>query len=124
MAFNPFHSFRKHQKAIFAALTILCMLTFVMCTGMGGDVGDWLLRVLGGREKSPQVAMLYDSKVTELELLQVKANRRMADEFMVQATALGRPAAQDKIMERFSEERKKQIANLLNYEMNAIRQAQ
>ena len=64
MASSPFRVFRKHQKVIFAGLTILCMLTFVMCTGMGGDVGDWLLRVLGGREKSPQVAMLYDSKVT------------------------------------------------------------
>ena len=30
MAFNPFHAFRKHQKVVFAGLTIICMLTFVL----------------------------------------------------------------------------------------------
>ena len=38
MAFNPFRGFRKHQKVIFGGLTILCMVTFVMCGSMGrGD---------------------------------------------------------------------------------------
>ena len=35
MAFNPFHSFRKHQKVIFAVMTIICMFVFVLQFGRG-----------------------------------------------------------------------------------------
>ena len=49
MAFNPFHGFRKHQKVVFAMLTILCMLTFVLCSGMGGDLGERIMYLFGGR---------------------------------------------------------------------------
>src|SRR5690606_28365016 len=42
MAFNPFHSFRKHRKVYFAILTIVCMFVFVLSSGIGGggDVFD------------------------------------------------------------------------------------
>ena len=33
MAFNPFVSFQKNQKFWMAAVLILCMVTFVLCTG-------------------------------------------------------------------------------------------
>ena len=33
MAFHPFRTFRKHKKVMFALLTIMCMLTFVLCAG-------------------------------------------------------------------------------------------
>src|SRR5262249_41899974 len=36
MAFNPFHAFRRHQKVIFALLTIVAMVTFIFCSGVPG----------------------------------------------------------------------------------------
>ena len=48
MAFNPFTSFRKYQKFWMACILLLCMVTFVLCTGVGGDLSDRLLRWFGG----------------------------------------------------------------------------
>src|SRR5205807_1951120 len=65
MAFNPFHGFRKHQKVVFAALTIVCMLTFVLASGVGmaGDFFSELSRWLGGQRRSgTDVARLYASR--------------------------------------------------------------
>jgi len=49
MAFNPFTSFRKHQKVWMASVLLLCMVTFVLCTGVGGDLSERLLRMFGPR---------------------------------------------------------------------------
>ena len=39
MAFNPFHSFRKYNKWVFAGLVLMAMFTFVLSSGMGkGDI--------------------------------------------------------------------------------------
>ena len=53
MAFNQFHHFRRYSKVVFAGLAIICMVTFVLSSGMGrGDIftqfGDWP----GGRAAS------------------------------------------------------------------------
>ncbi|MCS7046319.1 MAG: hypothetical protein NZO58_08185, partial [Gemmataceae bacterium] len=50
MAFNPFTNFRKYQKFWMAAILLVCMVTFILCTGTGtGDLSDRILRWVGGR---------------------------------------------------------------------------
>jgi hypothetical protein len=87
MAFNPFHKFRKHQKVIFAALTILCMVTFVLCTGIG-DLGSMIQRWIVGSVRQTDMYELYDSQVGLRELAQLQREREIANLFMAQATSL------------------------------------
>src|SRR5581483_8620271 len=85
MAFNPFHGFRKHQKVFFAALTIICMLTFVMMGGSfaGGDAFSELSRLFGGRGRgAAEVASLYGKSITAPELIILREQRRLANNFM------------------------------------------
>jgi hypothetical protein len=88
MAFNPFHSFRKHQKAWFAALTILCMLTFVLCTGVGGDAASFVLRFFGS--SGEPVARINGKKISTAQLGTLRLQRKVANDFMLQATARAR----------------------------------
>src|SRR5439155_27266055 len=85
MAFNPFQAFRKHQKVFFAALTIVCMLTFVMAGAgfAGGDFFSELTRWLtGGRGRSNEVATLYGRRISDREITDLRRQRRLANEFM------------------------------------------
>lgn len=93
MAFNPFHAFRKHQKVVFAGLTILCMVTFVL-TGSNigrGDITDLIFGWMRSAKES-DVAKLYDRKVTPQMLDYVKTQRILANQYMADATeaALGK----------------------------------
>jgi hypothetical protein len=88
MAFNPFHSFRKHQKVIFAALTIVCMLTFVLSFGRGdifGFMGSWF-----GGGKSTTVGRLYGQKLSAQELAILKQKREIANKYMLFRVLRGR----------------------------------
>lgn len=87
MAFNPFHGFRKHQKVVFAALTIICMLTFVMAGGSfaGGDFFTELTRWVTGQSRSHEVATLYGQRINDRELQELRLSRRLANDFMQQA---------------------------------------
>ena len=55
MAFNPFHGFRKHKKKAFAILTIMCMFSFVACSGMTG------LKMVSGHLPKARTAEVYIS---------------------------------------------------------------
>jgi hypothetical protein len=88
MAFNPFHKFRKHQKVIFACLTIMCMLTFVACTGVGGDFAGWLQGLLVGRGPSNEVASVNGSEITQRELITLARQREIANIYMREATKI------------------------------------
>src|SRR5436190_1590334 len=87
MAYSPFHVFRKHQKAVFAALTIVCMLTFVMSSGLGGagDAFVEIQRLLTGRGKYPEVGTLYGRTVDLREISILREQRRLANTYMAQA---------------------------------------
>ena len=88
MAFNPFHGFRKHQKVVFAALTIVCMLTFVLASGVGmaGDFFSELSRWLGGQRRSgTDVARLYGSRVSGPDIQTLRNQRRAANAYMASA---------------------------------------
>src|SRR5467141_2923450 len=84
MAFNPFHAFRKHQKVVFATLTIVCMLTFVMAGGSfaGGDFFSELTRWVSGRSRTQEVATVYGHRISERELQELRRQRRLANDFM------------------------------------------
>lgn len=83
MAFNPFHRFRKHQRTVFAALTILCMITFVMSSGFGGgDFFSEVRRFFGGRAAYPELVSLNGHKYTNRELINLREQRRVANQFI------------------------------------------
>src|SRR5262245_23224382 len=80
MAFNPFTSFRKYQKFWMAILTIVAMVTFVLCSGLGqGDLGDRIIRAFGFR-KGPMLAKAGGSEFYEFELRQLKTQRTVAND--------------------------------------------
>jgi hypothetical protein len=76
MAFSPFRAFRKHQKAFFAGLTIVCMLTFVLAGSMsrGGDFFSWVGTLIGA-SREPKVALLYGKPVYRAEILNLRSQR-------------------------------------------------
>jgi hypothetical protein len=85
MAFNPLHTFRKHQKVIFAALTIVCMLTFVLAGSSVTGRGDFMseLMVLFGRGRSTtSVATIYGKTVEPREFVYLREQRKAASDFM------------------------------------------
>jgi hypothetical protein len=88
MAFNPFHKFRKHKKVIFACLTIMCMLTFVACSGMssGGDFAHWLQSLLWGKIRDTEVSELYGKKVTQRQMIETLRQREIANIYMASLT--------------------------------------
>ena len=54
MAYNPFTVFRKHQRSIFAVLTVMCMIVFIAQFG-AGDVFQRAMAYFGqGRDTGPR----------------------------------------------------------------------
>ncbi len=96
MAFNPFHSFRKHKKVLFAGLTIVCMMTFVLAGSSsfmtGGDFFSDVSRWITGRARQTDVATINGKAVSERQIYSLRFQRMMANQFMFEATgtALGR----------------------------------
>lgn len=84
MAFSPFANFRKYQKIWMAIILLVCMLTFVLCTGaQQGDLGDWLLRIF--RPGGTVYASIDGGKVRAQEFTDLKVGRNIANEFMRKA---------------------------------------
>jgi hypothetical protein len=82
MAFNPFHYFRKHQKAIFAVVTIVIMFVFILQFGRG-DAFERMLGFVGaGKNRGPVVVTLNGTKVRELELEKIARLRKAANDFI------------------------------------------
>src|SRR5205807_3669122 len=81
MAFNPFTSFRKYQRFWMATVLLLCMITFVLCTGVGGDLSQRLLELFRKQEGSP-LARVDGHNVFNKELTDLREQRNMANEFL------------------------------------------
>jgi hypothetical protein len=96
MAFNPFSAFRKHQKVIFAVLTIICMIVFILQFGRG----DIFERLLGGhgQGKGEKVATLYGRDITSGDLDQMKQSRLMANELILLALQSAEAKAADDVL--------------------------
>jgi hypothetical protein len=82
MAFNPFHAFRKHQKAFFAVLTIVCMFVFILQFGKG-DITGWFTG--GSQGRGDKVVTLYGRDVTTNDLTSISNSRQLANEFIFTA---------------------------------------
>jgi hypothetical protein len=87
MAFSLIHNFRKYQKFWMASILLLCMITFVLCTGVGGDLSDFLIKMFGTRRGTP-VAQVNGYNVYLKELEDLRLRRNVADVFMRSATRL------------------------------------
>jgi hypothetical protein len=82
MAFNPFHTFRKHQKKFMALLTVMCMIIFVFQFGRG-DAFDRVLGVFRfWGSKGEPVTKLYGDTVTDYDLDRVRRKRKLAQQFV------------------------------------------
>jgi hypothetical protein len=82
MAFNPFHSFRKHQKVIFAVMAIVCMFVFVLQFGKG-DFFERAASLFGaGKGQGPLVATVYGTKVYRKQLLEDRKRADVANELV------------------------------------------
>src|SRR5882724_2502867 len=85
MAFNPFHTFRKHQKTMFAGLTIVCMLTFVLSSGLGrGDFFSYVTDRIGYRsvQEKDKAALLYGQVVSSQDVNDLQRQRTLANVYM------------------------------------------
>lgn len=100
MAFNPFHSFRRHSKTVFAALVLIAMFSFVLTSGTltGADplviIGRWF-----GRGPTTAVVTIYGQEFDARQIQQVQMNRRLANYFMEAAVA----TAQENILRGVAE---------------------
>jgi hypothetical protein len=79
MALHPFQTFRRNQKTLLAALTIMCMFIFILQFGKG-DALDRLAGWFGaGRYRATTVAMVFGKKVTDQELDTLRRHRELAE---------------------------------------------
>jgi hypothetical protein len=84
MAFNPLTNFQKYRKFWMASVLLICMVTFVLCTGVGGDLSDRLLRIFYPR--GSVMATINDRSYYSKDLENLKTQRDAADAFMRKAT--------------------------------------
>lgn len=88
MAFNPFHTFRKNQKVLLAAMAIFCMFVFVLQFGRGDPI-EKLMGLFGsgrgGFAKGEYVATLNGKKIYQGDLSAVQARRELATGFLINA---------------------------------------
>lgn len=100
MAFNPFHSFRKHKKVLFAGLTIMVMIVFIGSAGSsmsGGDILSSFSRAFGGRGRTVDVANVDGKGVSREELIKLRMQRKLANQFMAMATSMALQARQSEV---------------------------
>ncbi len=88
MSFNPFQTFRKHQKIWMASILLVCMVTFVLCAGFGqGDFGDWLIRKMNWRQ-GPVVAKIDNTDYSLTQMDNIRTQRKIANDYMRAATKI------------------------------------
>jgi hypothetical protein len=124
MAFNPFRAFRKHQKALFAALTIMCMFVFVL-SGASGFFQEWQ-SWLGGSGGYREFASAYGKSITEPELRLLQNQRDYANVFMMSALRQanlnsGRDVEQAVSERKLDPQIKQQLSEALGFRQNYVR---
>src|SRR3954451_21414080 len=80
MAFNFIHNFRKYQRFWMATVLLLCMITFVFCTGVGGDLSDRLLNLF--RPRGAAVGSIKGHTIARNDFYDLRRQRDVANEFM------------------------------------------
>jgi hypothetical protein len=104
MAFNPFHSFRRYSKVVFAILAIICMFTFVLSSGTMGrgdfftDITDWITN----RRRTPALMTLYGKELDGQKVYQVQQRRRLASEYMDRAVETAQMNLNNRVVQGLS----------------------
>src|SRR4051794_31908198 len=80
MAFHPIHSFVKYKRVLMALVMILTLLTFVVCTGVQGDLSDRLLRLFGRR--GTVIGSLDGSNLYREDIDKLKLQRTVVNDYM------------------------------------------
>ena len=87
MAFNPFNVFRRNQKILFSALTIVVMIMFVLSFGRG-DFFEQLPKWLGSKRSTGEIMAVVDGdKVYQSDFNKKNRNRTLANRYMSAAGA-------------------------------------
>jgi hypothetical protein len=133
MAFHPFAFFRKRQKPLLAAVTIVSMFIFIL-TGFSGSITDRVGGLFGTRKDKAEVVTLFGKTVTVSDVDQVSQDRRQAHVFMSQAVASSQPSLSEserkEVMDRVFQEIFRQDpmagpnamrAHLLNYRQELLK---
>ena len=104
MAFNPFSTFRKHQRYWMAGAVRVCMLTFVLCgTGMGSKgVDDYILKHF--RSRGEDYARVNGRRYTYEDISELKNQRNIANDFMRELTKYGMDKLTDHVKELYAKQ--------------------
>jgi hypothetical protein len=120
MAFNPFHRFRKHQKAIFAVMAIICMFVFILQFGRG-DVIERMMRFVGyNRARGDVVTTLYGKNVYEGEIQTLGQQRQAASDFIQFVIEQGYSDALRENSALFTKADDAQMASMSNLYLQAL----
>ena len=84
MAFNPFITFQKNKRFWMAAILMVCMISFVFCTGMRGDMSEKIPQWFGFGRGGTAVFEVAGRSYTRKDLDDLKAQRNMANAYMKQ----------------------------------------
>ena len=86
MAFNPFVTFQKNRRFWMAAILMICMVSFVFCTGLKGDMAERIQWMFGGRGAS---AFTLDGRTyTVPQLHELRKQRNLANKLMMNSTEM------------------------------------
>ncbi len=96
MAYNPFDFFRKHQKVLFAVVTVIIMFVFVLQAGVSGG-GDffqafprWIAKF---QTHGEPMAVIDGGTVKASQVADVGGDRGLANGYMLQANTRSLAAA-------------------------------
>ncbi|MBI2807942.1 MAG: hypothetical protein HYX68_23405 [Planctomycetes bacterium] len=82
MAFNILGTFQKNKRFWMALILMVCMISFVFCTGMKGDMQDRLLPLLGLGSKGQTIGSIAGSRISSRDLHDLRTQRNLADAIM------------------------------------------
>lgn len=107
MAFNPFHSFRRHQKVIFAVMAIVCMVLFVLSSGAGGadllnQITEWVTGRRAARTKDT-VATLDGKNIDGPTYDYTQRSRKLANSFVTMVVNAAHSRILDSVFSQFSQ---------------------
>src|ERR1700677_1060615 len=81
MAFSPIHFFRKYQKLGMAAVLLMCMISFVVCSGDRGGPQDWFMSLFV-KKHGPVVAKIDGTSYYSSDMSDLKQKRQIANDYM------------------------------------------
>jgi len=83
MAFNPMANFQKYKKIWMTTVILISMVTFVLCSGMGGeDSGLQGIITHAFRGRSDVVATIDGTNYSAPQFRDLKENREIANKYM------------------------------------------